>query len=251
MKSTEFKDLFSKQSKEYAEFRPKYPVELFDYIASLSFDHSLVWDCGTGNGQAAEELSKYYDKVIATDPSEKQLSQAIPNSKIQYVVGSAENSPLQNSVVSMITVAQAFHWFKHDQFQKEVLRVAKNNAVLIVWSYGLSKINAEIDSAVLHFYNHTVGKYWENERKHVDDGYESIKLSFEEINTPEMNMTAQWTCEHFINYLGTWSSVQRYIKEKNQNPVDSLKENLLKVWKKDEFKTVNWPLAIKAWRVRK
>tara|TARA_R100000306_G_scaffold742_2_gene1955 strand:- start:14797 stop:14955 length:159 start_codon:yes stop_codon:yes gene_type:complete len=46
-----FKDYFSKQAVEYQAYRPKYPTDLFIWLASLTADHELAWDCGTGNGQ--------------------------------------------------------------------------------------------------------------------------------------------------------------------------------------------------------
>lgn len=45
--------LFNKQAEKYAATRPSYPDELFDFIASKTPRHDLVWDVGTGSGQAA------------------------------------------------------------------------------------------------------------------------------------------------------------------------------------------------------
>lgn len=46
-------ELFVKQAKAYASSRPTYPASLFSFLASLTPSHSLAWDVGTGNGQAA------------------------------------------------------------------------------------------------------------------------------------------------------------------------------------------------------
>lgn len=48
--------LFIKQAKQYAEVRPSYPAELFQFMASKTPDHDLVWDVGTGSGQAAKPV---------------------------------------------------------------------------------------------------------------------------------------------------------------------------------------------------
>lgn len=50
-------NLFLKQAKQYAATRPAYPPELFKYIASKTARHDLVWDVGTGSGQAAASVS--------------------------------------------------------------------------------------------------------------------------------------------------------------------------------------------------
>ena len=71
-----FKDHFSKQAAGYAKFRPRYPQKLFDYLASIAPSRQVAWDCGTGNGQAAVGLASVFDRVIATDASEKQIANA-------------------------------------------------------------------------------------------------------------------------------------------------------------------------------
>src|SRR4051812_22896386 len=72
----EFKDHFSKQAVDYAKFRPRYPKELFRWLASIAPDTELAWDCATGSGQAAVELADCFGRVIATDASQKQIANA-------------------------------------------------------------------------------------------------------------------------------------------------------------------------------
>lgn len=49
--------LFIKQAAQYAEGRPSYPSELFEFIASKTPCKDLAWDAGTGSGQAARSVS--------------------------------------------------------------------------------------------------------------------------------------------------------------------------------------------------
>jgi len=49
-------ELFVKQGKEYADARPSYPPQLFQFIASKTPSHNLVWDVATGSGQAAKSV---------------------------------------------------------------------------------------------------------------------------------------------------------------------------------------------------
>ena len=56
------KDLFSQQASVYAKYRPSYPKELFDYITAFVKEKKAVWDCATGNGQAAQMLAAYFEK---------------------------------------------------------------------------------------------------------------------------------------------------------------------------------------------
>jgi len=53
-------DLFLKQAENYAEGRPSYPPELFEFIASKTPSQDLAWDVGTGSGQAARSVSFFF-----------------------------------------------------------------------------------------------------------------------------------------------------------------------------------------------
>jgi len=90
-----FKDHFSRQAADYAIFRPGYPQELFDYLGSIAPSRRLGWDCGTGNGQAAVRLVSVFDRVIATDASDRQIANALPHQHVEYRVAAAENSGIQ------------------------------------------------------------------------------------------------------------------------------------------------------------
>src|SRR5213595_1081467 len=111
---TSFKDHFSKQAAGYAKFRPRYPQQLFDYLGSIAPSRQLAGDCGTGNGQAAVGLASVFDRVIATDGSEKQIANAQENKRLEYRVALAEQSGLGSSCVDLAIVAQALHWFDLD-----------------------------------------------------------------------------------------------------------------------------------------
>jgi hypothetical protein len=49
--------LFDNQAAIYVDVRPRYPGEWFSMLAALTPGHSLAWDVGTGNGQAAVGVS--------------------------------------------------------------------------------------------------------------------------------------------------------------------------------------------------
>lgn len=53
-------ELFVNQGKEYAIARPSYPPQLFQFIASKTPSHNLVWDVATGSGQAAKSVCSLF-----------------------------------------------------------------------------------------------------------------------------------------------------------------------------------------------
>jgi len=66
--------LFNEKPGLYAQARPQYPAELFSFIKTLVPNANTVWDCATGNGQAAVGLSKVFGNVFATDISDEQIA---------------------------------------------------------------------------------------------------------------------------------------------------------------------------------
>lgn len=55
--------LFDKQAEVYLEARPTYPKEWYMKLAALTPQHSLAWDVGTGNGQAAYSVRLSSDQL--------------------------------------------------------------------------------------------------------------------------------------------------------------------------------------------
>jgi len=79
-----FIDNFSSKSKEYSFSRPDYPDNLFKFLSDITPNRDLVWDCATGNGQAAIGLCKYFKKIIASDASKNQIDNKFERENIIY-----------------------------------------------------------------------------------------------------------------------------------------------------------------------
>jgi SAM-dependent methyltransferase len=244
-----FKDHFSARASEYAKARPTYPASLFAALAAGTPDHTLAWDCGTGNGQAAYGLAAHFERVLATDPSQAQISEARPHSRITYKVGAESDSGLESHSAELVIAAQAAHWFDLDAFYTEAKRVLRPGGVVALWCYGLCKVDAEIDQVLLRFYRDTVGPNWPPERRLVDTEYRTLPFPFAEQTFPVSAMELNWSVEDLGAYLQTWSAVTRYTKETGQDPVRPLIAQLAPLWGAVS-RTVSWPLAGRLGRVQ-
>lgn len=243
-----FKDHFSKQAADYATFRPQYPPELFEYLGSIAPTRHLAWDCGTGNGQAAIGLASVFDRVIATDASEKQIAKAQPDERIEYRVSPAENSGIKTATIDLIMVAQALHWFDLDRFYPEARRVLKPGSVFAASAYNLLHIDPAIDEVVNRYYYEVVGPFWPPERKLVEQ-FADLPFPFPEIDPARFEMTADWNLNHLLGYLGTWSSTQRFIAAKGNDPLEQITDDLRNVWGDPrQVRNVTWPLCVRVGR---
>jgi SAM-dependent methyltransferase len=238
-----FKDHFSDVAREYASYRPSYPDALFAYLASIAPTDGTVWDCGCGNGQASIQLADYFNKIEASDPSERQIASAMPKQNVRYHVWPAEKSDLSDHSIDLVTVAQALHWFQFDPFYREVNRVLKKGGKIAAWCYALCSISDAIDPILNQFYDETLRSFWAPERRYIDSGYATIPFPFEKIATPSFQMREKWSLERFLGYLKTWSAVQKYKSEKGSDPVDAITPLLIDQWK-EEAMPITWPLYL-------
>lgn len=247
-----FKDYFSKHAQDYAKYRPRYPEDLFKYLAEITPEHQAVWDCGTGNGQVALSLTSYFQQVYATDASESQIAQAFPHEKIQYQVARAEQTNLADRSVDLVTVGQALHWFNLEGFYQEVRRVVKPQGAIAIWAYGFFEIPTEEASLIqvlAEFYS-LIEPFWPPERKLVEQKYQSISFPFNEEITPSFSMTTEWTVENLIGYLFTWSATQQFIEQNSFEEVAVLANQIKTAWGNSEStKVISWPIYIRVGRL--
>lgn len=243
-----FKDHFSSHAGSYARYRPVYPEALYTYLAGCCEAHEVAWDCATGNGQAALGLTPYFEQVVATDASAGQIEHATPHERVVYHVAPAEASPLADTSVDLITVAQALHWFDFDAFFTEVRRVLKPRGVLAVWAYGMLNATPAVNPLVEHYYREIVGPYWPPERRFLDDGLQTILFPFEQEPTPAIDMTMMWTQEELLGYLGTWSATHRYRHAHGTEPLELIRPALETAWGDAHLKFIQWPLYVRIGR---
>lgn len=242
------KDLFSAQASEYAKFRPAYPPAMVHEIASLCTAHQLAWDAGTGNGQFAVMLSKYFNRVVGTDISEKQLANAIQKPNVEYYVNDSTSTYFAAQTVDLVTVAQAVHWFNFEKFYAEVQRVLKKDGIIALIGYGLMKSSPEVNEIVLDFYNNVLGAYWDKERKLIDESYTTIPFPFDEIQLQQYSMPYTWNIDQLMGFFSTWSALQHYRRSTGSDPLPLLRRRF-KDTGMEEFK-IEFPIFARTGRIR-
>jgi SAM-dependent methyltransferase len=247
---SQFADHFSSLAARYADFRPRYPKELFAYLASLCAARELAWDCACGSGQATIDLAAHFKKVIATDASAQQIAAASPATNIEYRVAPAESSELPDASADLITVAQALHWFKVDAFCAEAKRVLKPNAIIAVWLYGATHIDGDaVDELAQDYHYNRIGPYWPPEREYVENGYATLPFPFTRIESPNFEIKTRWTLDQLLGYFSSWSGTKRYIEANGKNPLAQLEAEMFAVWGDPAVpREVRWPITLRVGR---
>jgi len=247
---TKFSDHFSNQAKTYSSVRPTYPRKLFEFLVSHVQTPHRAWDAATGNGQAAIDLANYFDEVLASDASQKQIDHAQPHSKIKYSVHPSENTPYPHASFDMVTVAQALHWFKHEAFFGEVKRVLKPGGIFAAWCYERQQTTDAAINAILKTYTYDiVGSFWPAEINFVWEKYKTIAMPFAEISAPEFSIVLKWTLQNFKDYLMSWSATQLFIEKHGKNPLDLIATDLDRAWPHPNHPIeMNWNIFLKVGR---
>jgi SAM-dependent methyltransferase len=241
---------FDQGGRAYARFRPEYPRELAAFLASAAPDDSLAVDVGCGNGQLTQLLAPYFNRVVGLDPSADQIANAVPNERIDYRCAPAEQLPVPDASASLVTAAQAAHWFDLPAFYREVRRIAVPGAVVALVSYGVLRLEPPLDERFQTFYRDEIGPYWPPERKLVDTGYATLDFPFEELAPPSLHIRLDWHLSDFIGYVLTWSATRSAREAGKDALLMAFFDDIAALWGDPNAKRpVSWPINMRIGKI--
>jgi ubiquinone/menaquinone biosynthesis C-methylase UbiE len=129
---------FTEAARAYDGARPDYPREMLDWlIAKTDLGPSkTILDLAAGTGKLTRRLVGHGARVLAVEPvgaMRARLEQALP--ELEVLDGSAEALPLPGAAVDVVTVAQAFHWFRGREALTEIHRVLRpGGSLALIWN---------------------------------------------------------------------------------------------------------------------
>jgi ubiquinone/menaquinone biosynthesis C-methylase UbiE len=132
---------FSDRVENYIKYRPHYPQEIIPFLEKqigLS-QSSIIADIGSGTGIFTEMLLKEGNIVYAVEPNSpmREAAEAALSSYVDFhsIDATAEATTLESNSISIITCAQAFHWFKLPETHTEFNRILKRDGqVVLIWN---------------------------------------------------------------------------------------------------------------------
>lgn len=121
----------------YERARPGYPPEAIDLLHELGLGpDSDVLDLAAGTGKLTRALIAAGARVTAVEPlfaMRQMLQQRLPEATVME--GTAERIPVEDETLDLVTVAQAFHWFKADEAMHEIARVLRpGGGLAAIWN---------------------------------------------------------------------------------------------------------------------
>lgn len=230
----------------YARYRPDYPHALAGFLAGIAPDRQLALDIGCGYGQFTRQLGDHFRSVVGSDPSVDMIAHAAPHDRVRYVVAPAERIEADDGTISLVTAAQAAHWFDLPRFYEEVGRVAKPGAVVALISYGVARFDADLDARFQAFYAGEIGPYWPPERRLVDDGYRGLDFPFSKLPQPELEIVRDWSADMVLGYISTWSAFRRAREDDRHDMLCAFSRDFLTLWGDPvQSRRIIWPINMR------
>jgi SAM-dependent methyltransferase len=132
---------FTRRVDHYVKYRLSYPRAVLDLLGTecgLTSD-SIVADIGSGTGLLSELFLNNGNRVIGVEPNremreagERRLAH---HPRFTSVVGTAEDTMLDDAGVDFVTAGQAFHWFDPERARVEISRILKPAGwAVLVWN---------------------------------------------------------------------------------------------------------------------
>lgn len=129
---------FGAVAADYDRGRPSYPTAVLDRLASVAGlgPGTDVLDLAAGTGKLTRQLVAAGASVVAVEPSagmRERLAGSVPG--MRALDGTGEDIPLPDHAVDVVTVAQAFHWFRTAEALDEIHRVLRPGGWLaLMWN---------------------------------------------------------------------------------------------------------------------
>lgn len=133
-----------------------------------------------GTGQATLALSPFFTNVIGLDPSAPMLSSASSSTSethnnVSFAVGTCSAFPASISPASctLVTAAQAAHWFDLPAFYNEAYRVLVPGGCIALFGYGYARVQGfnDISDRIERLGRFDLKAYWDERRGLVDEHY--------------------------------------------------------------------------------
>ncbi|EYB67642.1 hypothetical protein DEIPH_ctg033orf0054 [Deinococcus phoenicis] len=155
-------DRFLGRADVYAQARPSYPEALGAWLAERRLLAGGVADVGAGTGLFTRLLLARGAEVHAVEPNPEMRAQLaaglaaeVTAGRLTVHAGTSEVTGLPDKSVSLVTAAQAAHWFAPAPTVREFRRVLRPSGhVLLVWNDWRGEgtaFNAAYGEVVSHF----------------------------------------------------------------------------------------------------
>lgn len=230
-------DRFSDKSKKYELYRPTYTeatiLEILDKCKITPSVEIKVADIGSGTGKFTQLLLDAGFTVYAVEPNEQMRTIAENKfknySNFNSINKMAENTNLDNNSISLITVAQAFHYFDVDKAKNEFKRILKSDGkVVLLWNFRLreSEFIQEYEKTIYNLHSSKI-KPTHAQDNMTDEVFKTFFTNYEIVNLPNSQE---------FDFNGLWGRTlsNNHMPKENEPEYEKLYDNIKELFNKYE-----------------
>jgi SAM-dependent methyltransferase len=124
---------------DYERGRPDYSPALLTRLRRVVPRGATVVDVGAGTGKLSKVLAHCDCEVVALEPLRGMAERVRHHDgRIAALRGWAEAIPLRTACADIVVASQSIHWFQNDTAIRELLRIARPDAPLVLtWNLRL------------------------------------------------------------------------------------------------------------------
>lgn len=133
---------FGAAAQDYAKHRAGFPDSFYDRLQAfgIGIPGQVVVDIGTGTGTLARGFALLGCRAVGIDPDERLMEQAKALDReaqvaVEYRNGVAEDIPLEDDSADVITAGTCWHWFDGTAAMREIKRIARHDAFVVVANF--------------------------------------------------------------------------------------------------------------------
>lgn len=214
--------LFEGAAELYAEYRTKYPPEVFAKLTEIFHlnGEGRLLDLGTGPGLIAIGLRNKFEDVVAIDPDPDMLKEAqrqaaaVGANNITWLEQGAELINPSLGIFKLATIGRAFHWMERELVLERLYELLSDNGGLALLSINESPWNSSLTWKQTAL---GVVKKWLGEKRRTGQrgqGFRTTELdpphnvliaksAFARQEVYEVPFTKSWTVDSYLGYLYT------------------------------------------------
>lgn len=126
----------------YDRFRPRPPPALVETLLQVAgVDRAtLVADLGSGTGLSTRAWAESSNRVVGVEPNLAMLERAraaTPAGNVEYRLGFAHDTGLDDACADLVTCSQSFHWMEPEPTLAEAARVLRPGGAFAAYDYDL------------------------------------------------------------------------------------------------------------------
>lgn len=225
---------FGEAKEEYVQFRPQYPLTLFETIMkNTPRPYLKAIDLGAGTGISTIFLSKYFDLVYAVEPDSNMLKEVKFPENVTVVNCAGEDFDSTNNDIELITSGNAFYWMDGEIVARKAESFLRKDGLLAAYRYDFPKASSNVQE-ILEYELENHWNAFRNERL-IDTKYtyrtiKNVQL-FSKVDLIHVPNVQNLTPESLIGFFTSTSYCSAYIKtlEKKEHYIANLIESVKKL----------------------